>query len=98
MVAKLKTAVPAVQIVGPSSFTHDIGTGGNGSGLARCSTGQGGRSILGSPTCRGAQEIFRLLQITIRQVEPPYTLLENKTIFLLQINGIALEPFVVVRR
>ena len=32
------------------SFTHDVGTGGDGSGLVRCFAGQDGHGDLGSPT------------------------------------------------
>ena len=38
-----------------NSFTHDVGTGGNGTSLVRCYAGQGGRDDLGEPDFRGSE-------------------------------------------
>ena len=36
-----------------NSFTHNVGTGGDGFGLVRCFAGLGGRGDLGKPNSRG---------------------------------------------
>ena len=38
-----------------NSFTHNLGTGGDGSGLVRCFAEQGGRGELGESDSRGSR-------------------------------------------